>query len=95
MPSASSPEGGAANTASERVFVKIDLRLEGKTLFFQVENSRSARPANGPESGHKGIGLRNVDERIRMRFGEAGALRIDTTQAMRFRVELTLPWRTP
>lgn len=59
---------GAANTASDTVFVKIDLRLEGKTLFFQVENSKSSRPAKGPENGHKGIGLRNVEKRLALLY---------------------------
>lgn len=55
---------GAANGA---VFVKIDLRLDGKTLWFQVENSKS--PGNKPEAnGSKGIGLRNVEKRLQLLY---------------------------
>ncbi len=59
---------GAANTTSDRVFVKIDLTVEGKTLFFQVENSKNNRPGNGSENGHKGIGLRNVEKRLALLY---------------------------
>ncbi len=59
---------GAANTASDTVFVKIDLTVEGKTLFFQVENSKNNRPTNGSENGHKGIGLRNVEKRLALLY---------------------------
>lgn len=59
---------GAANSAGDIVFVKIDLQVEGKTLHFQVENSKSNRPNNGPENGHKGIGLRNVEKRLALLY---------------------------
>lgn len=59
---------GAANTASDRVFVKIDLAVEGKTLFFQVENSKSNRHIKNPENGHKGIGLRNVEKHLALLY---------------------------
>lgn len=59
---------GAANTASDTVFVKINLQVEEKTLFFQVENSKNNRPNNGPENGHKGIGLRNVEKRLALLY---------------------------
>lgn len=59
---------GAANTASDTVFVKIDINTDVKTLFFQVENSKSNRPNNGPENGHKGIGLRNVEKRLALLY---------------------------
>ena len=78
--------------------ISIQARRQGDSLSVTVDNgvqpAAPGTPGAAPPAG-LGIGLRNVDERIRMRFGEAGALRIDTTQAMRFRVELTLPWRTP
>ena len=75
--------------------IRISARRRGERLWLAVENDLDASAPRRTEAAGFGIGLRNVDERIRMRFGEAGALRIDTTQAMRFRVELTLPWRTP
>lgn len=59
---------GAANTASDTVFVKIDLYTEDKTLFFQVENSKSNRPNNAMDNGHKGIGLRNVEKRLELLY---------------------------
>ena len=78
--------------------ISIQARRQGDSLSVTVDNgvqpAAPGTPGAAPPAG-LGIGLRNVDERIRMRFGEAGALRIDTTQATRFRVELILPWRTP
>lgn len=75
--------------------ISIRAQRQGERLSVTVDNSvQRGAPGAAPAAG-LGIGLRNVAERIRMRFGEAGALRIDTTQATRFRVELTLPWRTP
>lgn len=59
---------GAANTASDAVFVKINLQTTGGALFFQVENSKSDRPKNGPDNGHKGIGLRNVEKRLALLY---------------------------
>lgn len=59
---------GAANTASDAVFVKIDLHVKDKTLFFQVENSKSNRPKTSPDNGHKGIGLRNVEKRLALLY---------------------------
>lgn len=57
---------GAGNTNGE-VFVKIDLRIDGKTLWFQVENSKS--PNGRPETnGSKGIGLRNVEKRLQLLY---------------------------
>lgn len=52
--------------------------------------------ANAPrrtEAAGFGIGLRNVAERIRVRFGEAGRLRVDTGSGTHFRAEIELPWK--
>ncbi len=59
---------GAANSESDVVFVKIDLYTEGRTLHFQVENSKSSRPRAGKDDDHKGIGLRNVEKRLELLY---------------------------
>ena len=38
-------------------------------------------------------GLPGLTERIRVRFGEAGALRVDTGSGTHFRAEIELPWK--
>ena len=58
-----------------------------------VENNLPARIAPPEAVAGFGIGLRNVADRLRMRFGEDGHFRAGT-QDGRFRAEIELPWRT-
>lgn len=58
-----------ANGAGERVWIKIDLHCQAETLYFQVENSRDARPAGAQRpTDKKGIGLRNVEKRLELLY---------------------------
>lgn len=74
--------------------ISIQARQLGENLLIAVANDVQPGACGALPAAGLGIGLRNVAERIHMRFGEAGALRIDRTLATRFLVELTLPWRT-
>lgn len=59
---------GAGSTNGE-VFVKIDLRIDGKNLWFQVENSKSPN-GKSESNGSKGIGLRNVEKRLQLLYAD-------------------------
>lgn len=83
---------GAANTASDQVFVKIDLHLEGRTLHFQVENSKSQRPKSGAADGHKGIGLLNVEKRLDLLYpGQYELKKVEGTDVFLIALTLRIP----
>lgn len=83
---------GAANTASDQVFVKINLHLEGRTLHFQVENSKSNRPQSDPDNGHKGIGLRNVEKRLELLYpGRYELKKVEGTDVFLIMLKLQIP----
>jgi len=73
--------------------IVIRARRQHDMLQLVVENNIPAGPfASTPVVGF-GIGLRNVADRLRMRFGERGRFRASTENGC-FRVEIELPWRT-
>lgn len=73
--------------------IHIVARRREESLWLAVENDvHPAVPQRAAVAGF-GIGLRNVADRIRMRFGKQGAFRVDTADSRRFRVEIELPWR--
>lgn len=78
----------------EHTQIRIWARRHEQSLFMGVENNRTADAAHVTSSPGLGIGLRNVAERLRLRFGDAGAFRVDAADGTRFRVEIELPWRT-
>jgi sensor histidine kinase YesM len=81
---------GAANTAADTVFVKIDLFVEGETLFFQVENSNKRRATPG-QNNHHGIGLRNVEKRLELLYpGHYSLKKIDGDEVFLIALQLTV-----
>ena len=72
--------------------IRISARRRDGRLWLAVENDLHASAPDHVPAGF-GIGLRNVAERIRVRFGEAGGLRVDTGGGAHFRAEIELPWR--
>lgn len=73
--------------------VAIHAWREQEVLRLVVENDLPAgRSQSGTVAG-LGIGLRNVADRLRMRFGEAGRFSASEVGG-RFRAEIELPWRT-
>ncbi|MET4578989.1 sensor histidine kinase [Ottowia thiooxydans] len=78
----------------EHTQIRIWARRRNESLCMAVENTRYPNAARFTSPEGLGIGLRNVAERIRVRFGDAGAFRIDAADGTRFRVEIELPWRT-
>ncbi len=75
--------------------IRIVARRRQHSLWLAVENDVHTDVQNAVHAAGFGIGLRNVAERIRVRFGEAGRFRVDTADGTRFRAEIELPWRTP
>lgn len=77
----------------EHTRIHIVARRRQENLWLAVENDVHPGAACRQATTGFGIGLRNVAERIRMRFGKGGAFRIDTDDGTLFRVEIELPWR--
>lgn len=77
-----------AGATNEAVFIHIHLRVEDQTLHFQVENNK---PQNGgpASNGSRGIGLRNVEKRLRLLYPGRHALSVTETSD-RFTIELKL-----
>ena len=74
--------------------IRISARRRNERLWLAVENDLDANAPRRTEAAGFGIGLRNVAERIRVRFGEAGSLRIGMGNGTCFRAEIELPWTT-
>ncbi len=74
--------------------IRIWARRRDSHLCLAVENNLHLDALPPASMAGLGIGLRNVAERIRLRFGESGAFRVDADGGRRFRVEIELPWRT-
>lgn len=71
-------------------WIKIDLRLEGARLHFQISNSKTSQ--NGHSAGwmhYSGIGLKNVRRRLDLVYPEAYELKIQDSEES-FRVMLRL-----
>ncbi len=71
--------------------IQIRARLDGPVLEIVVEND--ARPEEGRSSGGEKVGLRNVTERLRSRFGEEASLTIGNIPEGGFRNTLRMPLR--
>jgi LytS/YehU family sensor histidine kinase len=70
--------------------IRIRARLDGPMLEIVVEND--AKP-DGPASGGEKVGLRNVAERLRSRFGDEASLTAGEIAERGFRNTLRIPLR--
>jgi hypothetical protein len=70
--------------------VRIEARAEDGRLRLAVENPRDSTA--GPGRGGSGMGLTNVERRLRLTYGEEARLGV-RREAGRFRVEIELPAR--
>ena len=75
--------------------VDITLRAarEGERLHISVENSMAAEAAPAGRRPGMGVGLRNVAERLRLRFQDNGRFSSGPVGADRYRAVIDLPWR--
>jgi hypothetical protein len=69
--------------------IKINLEIKGKTLYFDVYNSKHEKPENDPEKNKSGIGLNNVKQRLQLAYPNRHELVIRETQK-EFFVHLTI-----
>ncbi len=69
--------------------IRINLELKGKTLYFDVYNSRHEKPENDPEKNKSGIGLQNVKQRLMLAYPGRHELVIRETQK-EFFIHLTI-----
>ena len=76
----------------EPSYIRIALEIRESTLYFDVNNSRHARPANDPERNKSGIGLENVKQRLQLLYPGKHELLIRDT-AKEFFVHLVLRLR--
>jgi signal transduction histidine kinase len=78
---APAPGGGAVTVAA---------RVEGDAVEVLVEDT-GVGAAPGALADAEGVGLANTDERLRLLFGEASALRVEADRAQGFAVAFRLP----
>lgn len=83
--------------------LSIDCHFEGKSIVFEIsDNGAGIREADlvalrkrleneRDEENEKSIGLPNVQGRIRLRYGEAYGLKIESTEDVGTRVTVTIP----
>ena len=69
--------------------IKVTLEVKDGTLYFDVYNSKHARPENDPEKDKSGIGLENVRQRLKLSYPNKHELIIRET-SKEFFVHLTI-----
>ncbi|MEJ7693579.1 histidine kinase [Daejeonella sp.] len=52
----------------EKSTIRVSLVTKDKTLYFDISNSMHDKPANDPEKDNNGIGLSNVQQRLRLMY---------------------------
>jgi two-component system, LytTR family, sensor kinase len=79
---------GTANTGSEGI--KIDLTLSDKSINFKVENTISTVPSSSLlKKESNGIGLKNVQERLRLSYPDKNQLHIHSDKTC-FKIHLVI-----
>lgn len=84
-----------ADATSERVEIGIRAeRLDGRLVLEVRDNGKGCRDVHEAMGG-KGIGLRNVQERVHLLFGASGSLTLDSPGGRGFAAKLSLPLQFP
>ncbi len=73
----------------EKSIIRISLVTKDKTLYFDISNSMHDKPANDPEKDNNGIGLANVQQRLRLMYPSRHELSIRES-GKEFFVHLTI-----
>ena len=80
----------AVSTSTTPVTLDISARMEGERLQVCVRNGAGDGPGQGARG--TGVGLNNVAERLRARFGEDCAFRAEPQPGGGFAVSFAIPW---
>lgn len=73
----------------EPSYIRVTLEIKDKTLYFDVQNSKHDRNGSDPEKDKSGIGLENVQQRLKLLYPGRHQLQIrDTTKE--FFIHLTI-----
>ncbi|KAB2970458.1 histidine kinase [Zoogloea sp.] len=75
------------------VGITLHAHRNGTRLHLWVENDAPLPDAQGSRPPGMGVGLRNVAERLRTRFGEEGQFSAGFIAPGRYRAAIDLPWR--
>jgi LytS/YehU family sensor histidine kinase len=79
--------------ATGPVDITLSAAREGERLRISVENGMAADAAPERRQPGMGLGLRNVAERLRLRFQDGGRFSCGPVGADRYRAVIDLPWR--
>lgn len=80
-------------TTVGKVTVRISAERSGDRLIVTIENDMPTRAPVGRVVEGAGIGLRNVEDRLRARFGDDGRFQSGIDQPGRYKAVVDLPWR--
>jgi len=69
----------------------IEIRRDGRRIRMSVINSGTGLHMNGHDPDHRGVGLANVRDRLRLHYGERGTLSVRELGMGRVNVTLVLP----
>ena len=78
---------------NKKSWIKIALFCDDKRIYLNLRNSLHAADANDPERKHSGIGLKNVNERLKIFYGGRHELTYSKTEK-EFIVELIIEPKT-
>lgn len=73
----------------EPSYIKVTLEIKDSTLYFDVSNSKHPQPQNDPEKDKSGIGLENVQQRLKLFYPNKHELIIRDTPK-EFFIHLTI-----
>jgi two-component system LytT family sensor kinase len=71
----------------------IDIRRDGKRVRMSVVNSGIGLQLGLEEPGHRGVGLTNVRDRLRLHYGDRGSLSVREVGTGRVNVTIALPFQ--
>lgn len=85
------PEGGKLQIVVSQVENVLILQVRDDGMGMNPEQQETALGRNTLQTDRQSIGLRNVDERLRVLYGEAYGLRIDSTEGQGTHVQIRIP----
>ena len=82
----------------EKKFLRITVRQEGDSVLFEIEDNGAGMEEEKAQKimsyQSPGYGVRNVCERIRVLYGEAGSVRVESAVGEGTKVMIRLPKKT-